>query len=135
MSLPTPCSPNSLLLSGYSSTTPSQRESIPIILRWILELTFSVRRLATAQISLIHHIKTLIANRGAEIQAERSGLGKGEKIRPPTDVLGAIVASQMDIEEEAKLSAGQQVNAGLTPSEIIGNVCESCLAYRYKGLS
>lgn len=69
----------------------------------------------------------MIASRGATLQAETNILTKGDKIKPPSDVLGAIVASQMDVVAESKLKAGEKVQAGLTPEEIVGNVCMSNL--------
>jgi hypothetical protein len=69
----------------------------------------------------------MIAYRGAALQAETNTLTKGDKIKPPSDVLGAIVASQMDVVAESKLKAGEKVQAGLTPEEIVGNVCKSAL--------
>jgi hypothetical protein len=47
----------------------------------------------------------------------------GEKLKPPTDLLGALVASQMDVEAEESLVTGNK-GSGLKDSEIIGNICE-----------
>ncbi|RXK36383.1 hypothetical protein M231_06349 [Tremella mesenterica] len=92
---------------------------------WILE-NFplpSVRRLGNAQRSLRHHFKTMIATRRDALQAEQAGLGPQEKIKPPSDLLGAIVASQMDIEAEEKARGGKGTSkAGLTSEEQMGNV-------------
>ena len=45
------------------------------------------------------------------------------KIDPPSDILGAIVSSQIDTEDEAK---GDR-KVGLSFQEIIANICESDL--------
>jgi hypothetical protein len=47
----------------------------------------------------------------------------GEKVKPPRDILGAIVASQIDREDEAKLSSGDQ-KVGLSFDEIVASICE-----------
>lgn len=65
---------------------------------------------------MVHHIKRLIARRRKEIESERSNLPRGEKIKPPTDLLGALVASQLN----AEASGGK----GLSAEELLGNVCE-----------
>jgi hypothetical protein len=73
----------------------------------------------------VHHIKALIARRQGEIALEKAALPRGEKITPPTDLLGALVAAQIDVEDAAKLKTGE-IQKGLTPEELLGNVCESC---------
>lgn len=83
----------------------------------------SIRRLATAQESLLHHMKSLIARRQGEIGIEKASLPKGEKIKPPSDLLGALVAAQLDVEDANKLKSGE-IQQGLTPEELLGNVCE-----------
>jgi hypothetical protein len=58
----------------------------------------------------------------AEIEKVRLHSPPGEKIAPPTDILGAIVASQIDVEHEAAMVNGDQ-KAGLSFQEIIANIC------------
>lgn len=71
---------------------------------------------------MIHHIKALIDRRRKELTIETAALPKGEKIRPLTDLLGAMVAS--NLEHESGMT-GQ----GLSAEELVGNVCESsCMA-------
>lgn len=62
--------------------------------------------------------------RRAQLTIQRNGLPAGEKLQPPKDILGALVASQMEAEDEAKLGKGEGKIAGLTDKEIIGNTCE-----------
>jgi hypothetical protein len=71
-------------------------------------------------------MKLMAAGRRAELQHEQAGLQAGEKIKPPMDILGALVASQMDVEAEEKVADGGMGGniAGLTDKEIIGNICE-----------
>lgn len=76
-----------------------------------------MRRLARAQESMIYHIKSLITRRRQELTIESVALPKGEKIRPPADLLGAMVASNLEHERNKD---GQ----GLTAEELVGNVCE-----------
>jgi hypothetical protein len=84
------------------------------------------RRLAKAQKSLIHHMKTMASSRRLTLQHEREGLQPGEKVKAPRDILGALVASQMDVEQEERLRAGDEgIKVGLTDKEIIGNICWS----------
>lgn len=87
-----------------------------------------VRRLGKAQRSLVHHLKTMIANKREELEAIEADLPAGEKMKPPTDLLGAIVASQMKVEEEARAETGSKV-AGLTAEETVGSVCEYTRLY------
>jgi hypothetical protein len=58
----------------------------------------------------------------AEIEKVRLHSPAGEKIAPPSDILGAIVASQIDVEHEAAMVTGDQ-KAGLSFQEIIANIC------------
>ncbi|WVF68253.1 hypothetical protein IAT40_003018 [Kwoniella sp. CBS 6097] len=46
-------------------------------------------------------------------------------VPPPTDLLGALVHSQLTEEEETRLAGGDRRLAGLTKSEIIGNMCDA----------
>ena len=66
----------------------------------------------------MHHLSLLIARRKSQLSVERNNLPKGEKVKPPTDLLGALVAGQLDAE-----SSGDK-SSGLTPEELLGNVCE-----------
>ena len=91
-------------------------------------MTFSpfayLRRCAKAQKSMIYHIKTMLKSRRDRLENERDTLPAGEKPKPPQDILGALVASQMAAEDEAKLGKGEEKVVGLTDREIIGNTCE-----------
>ncbi|RXK36384.1 hypothetical protein M231_06350 [Tremella mesenterica] len=90
---------------------------------WLLENfpLSSVRRLGKAQRSLVHHFKNMIETRRAVLKAEQEGLNPGEKIKPPSDLLGAIVASQMSVEAEEKLRGGSR-QVGLTAEEQVATV-------------
>jgi hypothetical protein len=66
----------------------------------------------------------MVAAKRSELSSIQSALPRGEKLKPPTDLLGALVASQMDVEAEESLVAGN-AGAGLKDSEIIGNICGS----------
>lgn len=87
------------------------------------QLTRSVRYLGKAQRSLVHHFHTMVNTKRAEIEATRALAPAGEKVKPPSDILGAIVASQIDIEDEALLNKGDK-KVGLSFDEIIANICE-----------
>ncbi|ORY34740.1 cytochrome P450 [Naematelia encephala] len=75
-----------------------------------------LRRCAKAQRSLVFHIKQMIASRQAKLTAEHAALDKNEKVKPPTDLLGALVASQIDVQRD------QGMEKGLSESEIVGNI-------------
>ena len=83
-----------------------------------------LRRCAKAQKSLIYHISGMIAARRKEIAAQQLVAGSGEKVPAQSDILGALVTSQMAVEAEIKSDLGSK-SAGLTPEEVLGNVCES----------
>ena len=75
---------------------------------------------------MIHHMNTMLRSRRQKLEEERAAtFAPGEEPKPPQDILGAIVASQMDAEDEARLNKGDEKVAGLTNKELIGNVCES----------
>lgn len=73
----------------------------------------------------------MLKDRRDRLTLERASLPMGEKTKPPHDILGALVASQMEVENEAKLDKGEVKIAGLTDKEILGNTCESSLT-KYK---
>lgn len=89
-----------------------------------------VRYLGTAQRSLTHHFITMINTKRAELEQARSVLPKGEKLKAPSDILGAIVASQIDAEDEARLKSGSSgKQAGLAFDEIVANICKLTAIY------
>lgn len=65
----------------------------------------------------------MVNSKRSELESAKRHLPTGEKIKPPSDILGAIVASQIDVEDEAKLRSGDK-QAGLSFEEIIANICE-----------
>lgn len=67
----------------------------------------------------------MVNSKRAELERVRSLLPAGEKPKAPSDILGAIVASQIDVEDDAKLRSGDK-KAGLSFDEIIANICEYC---------
>lgn len=83
-----------------------------------------LRRCAKAQRSLVHHIKTMLKTRREELNHEREVLPAGEKVKAPTDILGALVASQMEVEDEARMGKGEGKIVGLTDKEVFGNTCK-----------
>jgi hypothetical protein len=66
----------------------------------------------------------MVNTKRTEIEVTRALLPTGEKAKPPSDILGAIVASQIDVEDEAMLNHGDK-KAGLSFDEIIANICKS----------
>lgn len=66
----------------------------------------------------------MIAAKRAELLAARANLPKGEILKRPSDLLGAIVAGQLDVEAEAGTDSKGKHNAGLSPDEVLGNACE-----------
>jgi hypothetical protein len=83
-----------------------------------------MRRWGKANSSLVHHIKTMVASKRAELASIRATLPRGEKAKSPSDLLGALVGAQMDVEAEEKVKSGQ-ATAGLSDSEVIGNICKT----------
>ena len=83
-----------------------------------------LRRCAKAQRSLIHYIKETIRLRRENLNVERASLPTGEKLKAPSDLIGALIASQMEVEDEAMLGKSEAKIVGLTDMEIIGNTCE-----------
>ena len=81
-----------------------------------------LRRLAKAQTSLVLNIKQMIASRRETIAAQRDAHGTDEKVPAQQDILGALVATQMQVEDEARLTG--QKGAGLRPDEVFGNACQ-----------
>jgi hypothetical protein len=84
-----------------------------------------LRRCAKAQRSLVHHINTMLKARRDQLNNERAYLPAGEKVKGPADILGALVASQMEVEGQARLGKGEGKIVGLTDKEVFGNACES----------
>lgn len=66
----------------------------------------------------------MVNTKRSEIEKIRIHPPAGEKLTPPSDILGAIVASQIDSEDEAAVTNGNR-SAGLTFQEIIANICMS----------
>lgn len=64
----------------------------------------------------------MVNSKRTEIESTRSHLPKGEQMRTPKDILGAIVASQIDVEDESRLENGDK-KVGLSYDEIIANIC------------
>jgi hypothetical protein len=64
----------------------------------------------------------MVRTKRSEIERIRIHSPAGEKVTPPSDILGAIVASQIDVEDEAAVVNGNR-QAGLTFQEIIANIC------------
>nr|XP_019009340.1 uncharacterized protein I206_05989 [Kwoniella pini CBS 10737]OCF48121.1 hypothetical protein I206_05989 [Kwoniella pini CBS 10737] len=60
-------------------------------------------------------------NKRTELEATQTSALNGED-QAPTDLLGALVHSQLNSEQEARLQGGDEKVAGLTKSEIIGNM-------------
>ena len=83
-----------------------------------------LRRCAKAQRSLIHYIKETIHLRRENLNVERASLPTREKIKAPSDLIGALIASQIEVEDEAMLGKSEAKIVGLTDKEIIGNTCE-----------
>jgi hypothetical protein len=83
----------------------------------------SVRYLGKAQRSLLHHFHSVVNAKRSEIESIRLHSAPGVRVTPPSDILGAIVSSQIDTEDEAK---GDR-RVGLSFKEIIANICEFCL--------
>jgi hypothetical protein len=94
-----------------------------------------LRRCAKAQRSLIHHIKVMLQSRRDKLNEERASLARGEKIKPPSDLIGALVASQMEAEAEALLGTSEAKIVGLTNKEIIGNACQPRHLYAWLQLT
>lgn len=65
----------------------------------------------------------MVNTKRTEIELTRALAPAGEKVKPPSDILGAIVASQIDVEDESMLARGDR-KAGLSFDEIIANICE-----------
>jgi hypothetical protein len=84
-------------------------------------LTKSVRYLGKAQRSLLHHFHSVVNAKRSEIESIRLHSAPGVKLTQPSDILGAIVSSQIDTEDEAK---GDR-KVGMSFQEIIANICES----------
>lgn len=105
---------------------------LPSILTGRGKLTKSVRYLGKAQRSLTHHFHTMVNTKRSEIEKIRIHSPAGEKLTPPSDILGAIVASQIDVEDEAAVTNGNR-SAGLTFQEIIANICMSLLLFDAHG--
>lgn len=76
----------------------------------------------------------MVNGKRAELELAKAHLPAGEKLKAPSDILGAIVASQIDVEDEAKLKSGG-IQAGLSFTEIIANMCEPHHQYRYPAQS
>ena len=64
----------------------------------------------------------MVNTKRSEIERIRLHSPAGEKMAPPSDILGAIVASQIDVENEAVVVNGDK-KAGLSFQEIIANIC------------
>jgi hypothetical protein len=84
-------------------------------------IDISVRYLGKAQRSLLHHFHSVVNAKRSEIESIRLHSAPGVKLTPPSDILGAIVSSQIDTEDEAK---GDR-KVGLSCQEIIANICEA----------
>ena len=76
------------------------------------------------------HLMDLIIKRRQELQAawHQAELA-GEQVEPPTDLLGALVAAQLDTERsshgvgDSKQSVSK-LSTGLTFEETVGSCCE-----------
>ncbi|ORX37696.1 cytochrome P450 [Kockovaella imperatae] len=75
-----------------------------------------LRRCAKAQRSMVKHINEMIASRRKQTTALQATLSADEQVLTQRDILGALVASQIQVEEGKKKNT-----AGLTADEIFGN--------------
>nr|ODN95640.1 hypothetical protein L204_04181 [Cryptococcus depauperatus CBS 7855] len=94
---------------------------------WILQFfpLASVRRMGQAQVDFKAHLYKMYHKKRAELQClEEDFKLCDEKMKPPTDIYGALVHSQMNHEAEEKLKDPENKSkiVGLTEKEIIGNM-------------
>jgi len=76
----------------------------------------SLRRIGNALDSLHHHFTSIAQRKRAELKQERAALQPGEKMKFSMDLLGALVAAQIEGEESGVSGAG------LTETELISNM-------------
>ncbi|WVF68252.1 hypothetical protein IAT40_003017 [Kwoniella sp. CBS 6097] len=89
---------------------------------WIMRSIPSakLKRYALARKCFQSHLYTMYNSKRAELSADFQIEKKHRNI--PGDLLGSLVHSQLGVEEEARLEGGSKKIAGLTESEIIGNM-------------
>ncbi|OCF33551.1 hypothetical protein I316_04623 [Kwoniella heveanensis BCC8398] len=92
---------------------------------WLLTLIPSrrVKRYLRARKTFMTYLTRMYEAKNAELTADL-GLDKKniKDVPPPSDLLGALVHSQLTEEEETRLAGGDRGLAGLKKSEIIGNM-------------
>ncbi|KAH9904074.1 cytochrome P450 [Xylariomycetidae sp. FL2044] len=86
---------------------------------WFMEYSPlpSLRRLGKAQRSMLYHLKKMIAARRSQFS-----LANGGKTQGASDLIGALVASQMQEEMNISSSNDKTSSSGLTEQEVIGNI-------------
>ncbi|WWC65862.1 uncharacterized protein I303_108484 [Kwoniella dejecticola CBS 10117] len=92
---------------------------------WLLRMlpTKKFRRMGYGQKKFLEYCYAMARGRRAELGALREA---GEKAKPPTDLLGAMVHAQVLAEEEARVKNGTEaINVGLKENEVIGNMCDA----------
>ncbi|WRT69728.1 uncharacterized protein IL334_006718 [Kwoniella shivajii] len=92
---------------------------------WLMRIipTKELRRMGQAQREFIGYCYEMARNKRAELATLKEA---GEKSKPPTDLLGAMVHAQVVAEEEARQSPESSAPlVGLKEDEVIGNMCEA----------
>ncbi|OCF61980.1 hypothetical protein L486_01646 [Kwoniella mangroviensis CBS 10435] len=83
-----------------------------------------------ARKAFLAHLERMYLDKRTELQT--SGVDSSiEEEKAP--LLGALVHSQLGVEQEARLQGGDEKVAGLTKSEIIGNMCEYIAGHETSG--
>ncbi|OCF33552.1 hypothetical protein I316_04624 [Kwoniella heveanensis BCC8398] len=91
---------------------------------WIMQNIPSAKlnRYALARKCFHAHLYTMYNAKRAELSADFH-TEKNSRRDIPGDLMGSLVHSQLSVEEETRLEGGDRRLAGLTESEIIGNMC------------
>ncbi|WWC65845.1 uncharacterized protein I303_108467 [Kwoniella dejecticola CBS 10117] len=105
--------------------TVEQSVLLQIVLPAWLMRTLPVTRLQKywrARVAFLKHLERMYFEKRAQLEHDSVG-SEGKEDQVPTDLLGALVHSQLSTEQEARLQGGDGTVAGLMKSEIIGNMC------------
>ncbi|WWC95580.1 hypothetical protein V866_002445 [Kwoniella sp. B9012] len=97
-----------------------------ILPAWVMRLLplHRLQRFWRARKAFLAHLERMYLDKRTELQTSGADSSTEEE-KTPTDLLGALVHSQLGVEQEARLQGGDEKVAVLTKSEIIGNMCDA----------
>nr|XP_019043536.1 hypothetical protein I302_08115 [Kwoniella bestiolae CBS 10118]OCF22466.1 hypothetical protein I302_08115 [Kwoniella bestiolae CBS 10118] len=98
---------------------------LQIILPPVMQMVplHKLQRFWRARKAFLEHLEQMYLDKRAELRAEGISFDVDKvEDQASKDLLGALVHSQLNVEQEARLQKGDEKVAGLTKSEIIGNM-------------